>query len=242
MSESKEDPSPKDCKEELAGLNNLKEKLVTLEAVRARQSTVKTVGLITIAVIFFSLCFNLYSSYKNFDQDKFSAQMEKEMQEVFKPRLEYLSQKSEKEILPLIKKTVSETLNKKLPEIRERINKIGERVHDSMRDKLALSLESMLKEIEADLKSEIGDETFEIVLDNAEFEAMVAEEVYLQIEGSEEVVENFRAEIEYLKQENPEIMNIPAEKAEKIFLTSLLDLMKYDVDPELGQKPAMGGK
>ena len=242
MSEPKDTSSNNNCNEEIAGLDNLKEKLVTLEGVRARQATVKTVGLLTIVVIFSILCFSLYSSYKNFDQEKFSAQMEKEMQEVFKPRLEYLSQKSEKEILPLVKKSVTEIVNKKLPEIQARINTIGERVHDSMRDKLALSLESMLKEIEADLKSEIGDETFEIVLDNEEFEAMVAEEVYLQIEGSQEVVENFRAEIEYLKQENPEVMKVPAEKAEKIFLTSLLDLMKYDVDPDLGQKAAMGDK
>lgn len=242
MSDPKEKLPNVDSKEEIAGLENLKEKLVTLESIRAKQSTIKTVGLLTISVIFFILCFSLYSSYKNFDQERFSAQMEKEMQEIFKPRLEYLSQKSEKEILPLIKKTVTETVNKKLPEIKERFNHIGERVQGSMQKKLATSLESMLKEIETDLKSEIGDETFELVLDNKEFEEMVAEEVYRQIEGSQETVENFRAEIEYLKQENPEVMKVPAEKAEKIFLTSLLDLMKYDVDPALGQQAALGEK
>jgi len=188
------------------------------------------------------LCFSLYSSYKNFDEEKFSAQMEKELQEVFKPRIDYLSQKSEKELLPLIKSSVNEIVNKKLPEIRQRIENVGERVQDSMKNKLAASLESMLKEIEADLKSEIGDESFDLLLDNKEFEAMVAEEVYLQISGSEEIVEDFRAEIEYLKNENPEVMKVPAEKAEKIFLTSLLDLMKYDVDPELGKTAAVGVK
>ena len=242
MSDSKDKIKTTDSKEEIAGLDNLKEKLIQLEGVRARQSMVKTIGLSTIVIIIFVLCFSLYSSYKNFNEEKFSAQMEKELQEVFKPRIDYLSQKSEKELLPLIKSSVNEIVNKKLPEIRQRIENVGERVQDSMKNKLAASLESMLKEIEADLKSEIGDESFDLLLDNKEFEAMVAEEVYLQISGSEEIVEDFRAEIEYLKNENPEVMKVPAEKAEKIFLTSLLDLMKYDVDPELGKTAAVGVK
>lgn len=242
MSESKEAGSNTDCKEQIEGLDSLKEKLVTLEKVRARQNTVKTVGIMTITVIFLVLCSSLYSSYKNFDQEKFSEQMQVEVKEVFKPRLDYLSRKGETEILPLVKKSVTETVNKRMPQIKERFSKIGERVQSSMKNKLALSLESMLKEIENDLKAEIGDETFALVLDNKEFEEMVAEEVYRQIEGSEELVENFRAEIEYLKLESPEIMKVPAEKAEKIFLTSLLDLMKYDVDPTLGQQAAVGEK
>ena len=242
MSDSNDKSKAADYKEEIDGLDNLKEKLIHLEGVRARQSMVKTIGLSTIVIIIFVLCFSLYSSYKNFDEEKFSAQMEKELKEVFKPRIDYLSQKSEKELLPLIKNSVNEIVNKKLPEIRQRIEHVGERVQDSMKNKLASSLESMLKEIEADLKSEIGDESFDLLLDNKEFEEMVAEEVYLQISGSEEIVEDFRAEIEYLKNENPEVMKVPAEKAEKIFLTSLLDLMKYDVDPELGKKAAAGVK
>ena len=240
MSDSKDNSNSTDCKEHIDSLDHLKDKLVQLEGQRARQATVKTVGLLTIAVIFFSLCFSLYSSYKNFDEEEFSAQMEKELEEVFKPRFDYLSQKGEKELLPLIRKTVNDTVNNKLPEIRQRIENIGERVQESMKNKLALSMENILKEIEADLKSEIGDEDFELLLDNEEFEDMVAEEVYHQLVSSEEIVEDFRAEIEYLKNENPEVMKVPAEKAEKIFLTSLLDLMKYDIDPEMGQRAAVG--
>lgn len=239
MSDEKDNDKSTECSEEIAGLDKLKDKLIHLETVRARQTAVKTVGLLTIVAIIFVMCFSLYSSYKNFDQEKFSAEMEKELQGVFKPRLEYLSQKSSKELLPLLRKSVNDTVNKKLPEIRQRLENIGERVQDSMKNKLAASMENMLTEIENDLKSEIGDESFELLLDNDEFEEMVAEEVYRQIAGSEEIVEDFRAEIEYLKNENPEVMKVPAEKAEKIFLTSLLDLMKYDVDPEMGKKAAV---
>ena len=162
--------------------------------------------------------------------------MNKELEAVFKPRIQNLSQKSEKELLPLIKATVTDIVNKKLPEIKERINGIGEKAQETMKVKLAESLHTMLTEMEDDLKSEIGDESFEFIFDNEEFEQMVAEEVYRQIESSEHVVEDFRAEIEYLKNENPEIMKVAPDKAERIFLTSLLDLMKYDIDPEQGRQ------
>ena len=240
MSDSKDNESKADVKEEIDGLDNLKEKLVHLEGVRAKQTTVKTIGLLSIVALFLYICLSLYSSYKNFDQEEFSEQMTKEIEEVFKPRLDYLSQKSEKELIPLIRDSVTEIVNKKLPEIEKRVHQIGDKVQDSMKNRLASSLESLLKEIENDLKAEIGDETFALVLDNEEFEHMVAEELYKQIEGSEEIVEDFRAEIEYLKNENPEVMKVPAEKAEKIFLTSLLDLMKYDIDPQMGEKAAVG--
>lgn len=223
-------------KEEIARLENLKEKLIHLEKVRARQVLVKTTGLVAIGLIIFVFCLNLYSSYKNFDKEKFSAGVEKEVQEQFQPRLDYLRQQSQQEIIPLIEKTIHVTVNEKLPEIIERLESIGEEAQRSMNDKLAHSIGLMLKKIEADLKLEINHETLELVLDNEEFEEMVAEEVYDQIRYSEGIVRDFRAEIEYLKNENPELVSMPIEKAEKVFLTSLLDLIKYDVDPELGRQ------
>ena len=46
-------------------------------------------------------------------------------------------------------------------------------------------------------------------------------------------------EIERLKLANPEIMQLSSEKAEKLFLVSLLELMKYNIDPEPN---TIGGK
>lgn len=235
MTDSDKSESKPDCSEELTSLDNLKAKLEHLEATRGRQNAVKTVGLLAIAGLFFYICFSLYSSYNNFDKEEFSAAMNKELENTFKPRIQNLSKKSETELLPLIKATVTDVVNKKLPEIKERIDHIGEKAQESMKKKLADSLHAMLEEIENDLKAEIGDESFEFIFDNSEFEEMVADEVYRQIESSEGIVEDFRAEIEYLKNENPEIMKVEPEKAERVFLTSLLDLMKYDIDPELGK-------
>ena len=196
MSETNEPKTTPGCKEEIAGLENLKDKLKNLESTRAKQTTVKTVGLLAIAGLFSYICVSLYLSYSNFEKEEFSKAMNKELETVFKPRIQNLSQKSEKELLPLVKATVTDIVNKKLPEIKERINSIGEKAQETMKVKLADSLHKMLAEMENDLKSEIGDESFEFIFDNEEFEHMVAEEVYRQIESSEHIVEDFRAEIE----------------------------------------------
>ena len=97
----------------------------------------------------------------------------------------------------------------------------------------------MLTTIDADIKLGLDEKTYEFLFADNDYEAILAEELYAQLKGSEKLTEIFYVEIERLKLANPEIMQLSSEKAETLFLVSLLELMKYNIDPELN---AIGGK
>lgn len=216
-------------------LESLKVKLEGLESLRARQNTIKGVGLAIIVALFSYIVFSLYSTYTNFESEKFANELQLELKETFEPRMNELVAKGQADLLPLVRESVSKSVEARLPKFEERFKKIAVKATKTMETSLEASLADMIVDIEKSVLDELGDESFSIIFDNDQFQEIVAEELVAQLDGAEDVAQHFRLEMEALKERNPDFMKMSTEDAEKVMVTSILDLMKYEVDPKLGQ-------
>jgi len=225
-----------DKTEHIKRLEGLKSKLVELENQRQSQGRVKSVGIWAIIGLLAYITLSVYFSFAHFEKEKFVTNLKKELSENLQPRLDRLSVESRKELLPLIKKEVADAIKKRMPSLEKRTKMLGELTQKAMAKQLASALSKMLEDIEKDLKDEVTPETYAILFEGDEYQQILAEELYAIIDGNQKITEVFIDEIEMMKLANPDIMALSNEDAEKLFLTSLLDLMKYNIDPKLNKK------
>ena len=225
---------------EVHDLEELKQRLEGLEALRGRQNTIKGVGLAIIVLLFSYIVFSLYSTYTNFESEKFAENLQVELKNTFEPRLAELTTQGQNDLAPLVRESIAKSVEARLPSFEERFKKIAAKATNTMQTSLEASLADMIVEIEEAVLSELGDERFAIIFENDQFQDIVAEELVAQLDSAEDVTRRFREELEVIKERNREFMKINPEAAEKVLVTSILDLMKYEVDPSMGK--VKGGK
>ena len=216
-------------------LESLKVKLEGLESLRTRQNTIKGVGLAIIVALFSYILFSLYSTYTNFESEEFAGELEVELKKTFEPRVKELVSRGQTDLLPLARESVSKSLESRLPQFEGRFKKIAIKAAKTMETSLEASLADMVVDIEESVLKELGDESFSIIFDNDQFQEIIAEEMVAQLDGAEDIAHRFRLELEVIKERNPDFMKQSTEAAEKAMVTSILDLMKYEVDPALGE-------
>lgn len=241
----------------LAALEKLEKRLVAIDELRAKTRTVTWIGAVAIILCFGILFWRLYSQYKVYDTSLRDPQLREAMidqfladsnaKQIVELEVKAFAKDVETEVLPAIEKSAGEELPKVVEKAQSELEKsllrLAEYAKKNTEEKVSNALLESAVALENDAKKVFPE------LQDKKLDAVVAKNKdYFMVEMHDRIEERL-AEITpslELLQENIANMSKELDKttpnmswdlAETTFIDSMLELLAYEMKPDIGDEP-----
>lgn len=220
--------------------DKLVDQLHVLEERRQHLVNFRLLSLLVIFVLMGYIAYSIDSQWDKFNKEDFGKALVKRTQEELKPDVDVVILRAKKELYPALQLEFNKQLSARLPKMKKDLLRIGAMNKEKLGLHLAAVTADMLNESTAELQKEFPDENVEEVLKNLH---LTKEKLSLHLANKLSVVqESFNSESKQIfdviaKLETaPESAKLTIPEAEKQLMGAILDLIKYEMIPEDGER------
>mgnify|MGYP000448158004 CR=1 FL=1 len=220
--------------------DKLVDQLHVLEERRQHLVNFRLLSLLVIFILIGYIAYSIDSQWEKFDKEDFGKALVKRTQEELKPDVDVVIIRAKKELYPALQVEFKKQLAERLPKMKKDLLQIGSMNKDKLSQHLSAVTADMLNESTAELQKEFPDEDIEEILKNLH---LTKEKLATHLANKLSVVqEGFNSESKQIfeviakLESSPESSKLSVPEAEKQLMAAVLDLIKYEMIPEEGER------
>lgn len=219
-------------------IDSLLARVKAIESVRKSQSLLRLACLGIVFGLIGLTGVTVYGSYKSLDGAKYAANLQKELHQEFQPDLETLAREGQHKLLPDLANHLKASLEKRLPLIQQRYEKLATAKIDEVEEKFDRSVLVYFREFENELRQALPEEDMRLAF----YKMKRSEDLILQrLEADlRKQMDNLRPKIDRMQRaierigSDPNVRGLSYEQAKDQLIESAIDLLKYEILPEKG--------